>query len=392
MNMQKLNTLTSLRFIAAAMIVIYHLNGDCGTHKWETMWSPLMQAVSFFFILSGFILTYSYPSLENWQTRKKFLVARIARIWPSHFVLFFIFYFLALLGIMGNLSGKKVTFLNMLMVHAWVPFSQSYFSFNSPSWSISTEFFFYLCFPFIIFKWSKTYVWKTVTIFAIPLILILLCAYFQIPHYSSTYQGITNHGLLYINPLARMPEFLLGILAAHLWIKYKHYLPCGTVKGSLIECLVILMVFINLYYYDKISESVIKLIPLSIAAEFQIWIATGILTSLSFMLMIMILAQSNGIISKILSMRMSVLFGEISFAMYLLHIFIYQIYVSNFHLFGTFSNKTRFTAYWLVLLSCSYLFWRFIEHPLRNLIVSTFTQQQVTKRNALIATDQTANS
>lgn len=59
--MLKLDQLTSLRFFAAFAIVLHHLEGLFlikGTHD-------LAYGVSFFFILSGFILTYSYSSFKS---------------------------------------------------------------------------------------------------------------------------------------------------------------------------------------------------------------------------------------------------------------------------------------------------------------------------------------
>jgi peptidoglycan/LPS O-acetylase OafA/YrhL len=65
MKRPKLPALTSLRFIAAAMILLHHtrdlLSSDT---SWALHWH-LDHGVSLFFVLSGFILTYSYPSLED---------------------------------------------------------------------------------------------------------------------------------------------------------------------------------------------------------------------------------------------------------------------------------------------------------------------------------------
>src|ERR1700685_744339 len=65
--------LTSLRFVAAAMIVVHH-----GITVNEFTPSPLAldQGVSFFFVLSGFILTYSYPRLESWAEVRRFWIFR----------------------------------------------------------------------------------------------------------------------------------------------------------------------------------------------------------------------------------------------------------------------------------------------------------------------------
>ena len=76
---QKLDALTSLRFFAAAMIVLVHSNPVFGAMGLaESL--PLDQGVSFFFVLSGFILAYNYPVLVGEADILAFLKARIARI------------------------------------------------------------------------------------------------------------------------------------------------------------------------------------------------------------------------------------------------------------------------------------------------------------------------
>ena len=81
---KQLPALTSLRFFAAAMIVIHH------TAFYFKIWEPLAnefiltQGVTFFFVLSGFILTYTHSKLSGTSESLKFIWARIARVWPAH--------------------------------------------------------------------------------------------------------------------------------------------------------------------------------------------------------------------------------------------------------------------------------------------------------------------
>src|SRR5688572_22687863 len=80
---EQLDPLTSLRFAAAAMIVVLHTRGVFGLPAdWGEPFA-FAQAVPFFFVLSGFILTHVYPNLDAAGSRR-FLVARVARLWPAH--------------------------------------------------------------------------------------------------------------------------------------------------------------------------------------------------------------------------------------------------------------------------------------------------------------------
>jgi peptidoglycan/LPS O-acetylase OafA/YrhL len=63
--------------------VVHHSSGNFGIPHGVAGRFLLDQAVSFFFVLSGFILTYVYPKLETWEARGKFWLARFGRVWPG---------------------------------------------------------------------------------------------------------------------------------------------------------------------------------------------------------------------------------------------------------------------------------------------------------------------
>jgi peptidoglycan/LPS O-acetylase OafA/YrhL len=370
---QKLNALTSLRFVAAALIVFSHFDGLFGFPASFSRSFYFHHGVSFFFILSGFILTYAYPSLNNWQEVKKFLITRMARIWPMHCLLFSIVGLLSLGGLIDNLGRVPSALVNILLVHGWVPSVNSFFSYNSPSWSISIEFFFYLCFPLLIHQLSTSWIGKALIIFSLPIPLLFICAYFQLPDYSPTYSGITNYGLLYINPLMRLPEFFIGILGAFLWENCKNSIENYHRAGTALELSALTLLSLNISFYSTLQQWMASYVPQAIAHEFEIWIhATGILSCLSFLFIILVFTHQKGLISKFFSLPFSVLLGEISFSMYLIHQIFNRVYLSYASLFAGMPNQSKFVIYWILLLACSYFTWKFIEYPLRNLIVKAY--------------------
>jgi peptidoglycan/LPS O-acetylase OafA/YrhL len=89
---EHLKPLTSLRFIAAMMIVLLH----CKLYfKWEWlshMPNTLVHGVSFFFVLSGFILSHVYSQRSN-VSFGTFIWNRFARLWPCHVATIFILYY-----------------------------------------------------------------------------------------------------------------------------------------------------------------------------------------------------------------------------------------------------------------------------------------------------------
>src|SRR6476646_5690812 len=79
----RLQSLTSLRFCAAACIVISHVQGSLAVSRIWAYPFALEQGVAFFFVLSGFNLTYVYPTLDG-RRIPRFIVSRFARIWPTN--------------------------------------------------------------------------------------------------------------------------------------------------------------------------------------------------------------------------------------------------------------------------------------------------------------------
>lgn len=86
-----IDTLTSLRFIFALMVFgahCYVIDDFFDAHFFKEGFV----GVSFFFVLSGFILSYNYREklLERRISRRTFWVARIARIYPLHWLTLFV--------------------------------------------------------------------------------------------------------------------------------------------------------------------------------------------------------------------------------------------------------------------------------------------------------------
>ena len=85
--------LNALRFFAATLVVLMHMKSNLGNSALPTfpdigLFSKGLIAVSFFFVLSGFLITYLlYVEYEKTNTIsvKAFYLRRIFRIWPLYF-------------------------------------------------------------------------------------------------------------------------------------------------------------------------------------------------------------------------------------------------------------------------------------------------------------------
>jgi peptidoglycan/LPS O-acetylase OafA/YrhL len=153
MPQDQIKPLTSLRFFAALWVVLYtyihELQGAVAV--------PLLDkgylGVDLFFTLSGFILSYVY--LEAFGEKRfdygKFVVHRLARVYPLHIATLAFTLLLvtaaALKGVTldGNAANWAALPAHLTLTQAWGLAPTA--SFNHPSWSISAEWFAYLCFP-----------------------------------------------------------------------------------------------------------------------------------------------------------------------------------------------------------------------------------------------------
>jgi peptidoglycan/LPS O-acetylase OafA/YrhL len=170
----KLHALTALRFFAAAMIVMLHAQGYFGTVPLFAHF-VLTQGVCFFFVLSGFILTYAYPALDRRGT-VRFLVARLARIMPLHLLTLLLYVLILPAWYRDSVSSstRGAGLLSALLLQAWVPVYRVQTAFNGVSWSLSAELFFYLCFPLLIWGWRQTWRLKIAATFLLVVDAILV--------------------------------------------------------------------------------------------------------------------------------------------------------------------------------------------------------------------------
>jgi peptidoglycan/LPS O-acetylase OafA/YrhL len=153
-----MEALTGIRAIAAFWVVLYHFKATTLEPLHLRSDFPALEygylGVDLFFLLSGFVMTHvhgrDFPPLR-WPRLRVFYGLRLARLYPVHFV---VLLFLAAAVMAGPLVGivpkqpEQFTgssfAVNLLLLQAW--WDQP-LTWNTPSWSISCEWFVYLLFP-----------------------------------------------------------------------------------------------------------------------------------------------------------------------------------------------------------------------------------------------------
>jgi len=359
----KLHALTSLRFFAAAMIVMLHSQGYFGTIEPLARFT-LTQGVCFFFVLSGFILTYAYPSLDGRGVRR-FLVARLARIVPLHVVAFLLYVMILPAWYRDSVSRDThgAGLLTLFLLQAWVPVYRVQTAFNGVSWSLSVELFFYLCFPLLLWRWRRTWRVKLAVSFflACGTILVANCWLAHLP------RGAEVRDVVYFFPLARLWEFVIGMATAHLWRYLRPRIRSGRWVGTALE-VAILAVTVGAMLQSGAWARRAGHVGI-VGAGGEAWLASSGFVCLPFAALIGVMACEWGWVARLLSCRPLVLLGEISFSLYLLHLLVCHYYVIHPAPFVMLPSWLLYVGYWLIVLLMAYVGWSLIEVPCRRAIV-----------------------
>lgn len=348
-----INPLTSFRFIAAVSVFLIH----AGYFKEGYI------GVTFFFILSGFILTYNYYDKFvdlSYNRLKNFYKSRISRIYPVHLLTLFVsipfvgFYvFLKHSDTVGAAIQKGV--LNIFLLQSYVPSSAYYFSYNTVSWSLSAEMFFYTLLPFILTLLHKVKLeTKSLLLLATLLYVLFLITVFKLQNYSF------SEWLFYIFPVFRLFDFVVGISLALIFIKNKKILEeKSKERFSFLELLSLLCLAIAIGFKNYVPQ----------AFRWDVYY-------LPFMSMIIfIFSNQKGVISKLLSNKKIIYLGEISFSFYMIHLLVLR-YITNVS-----KNILVIILCFCVSLLLSHLTYKYYEQPMRRKLANfSFTK---TKNKAL---------
>lgn len=294
-----LPSLTGLRYVAAVFVLGYHFL-YLTTGRAQSLLLPIFghggAAVALFFCLSGFVLAWRYQPTARART---FYRRRFARLGPTY-VLSWIAAGIVLYAL--HMSTSLTTGLLVLfVVQSWVPHYTVYFGWNGVAWSLCCEAFFYALFPFVLRALDRA---RTSTLYALTFGLALtviaesVVAYWVTPTSGPLYAQLGFGGwLLYICPLGRLPEFLLGCV---LGVAFR--------RDALPRISPLLAIVWTVFAYIECFR-----VP-HLASQ------TGILV-VPFAMLVVSLAQSDRAGRKVpvLHLRPLVVLGDWSYAVYLFH-------------------------------------------------------------------------
>lgn len=235
----RLPSLTGLRFFAALLVFGFHLTLSTSLIPPHHPVNPFADStladhlewvfskagyvgVSFFFVLSGFVLTWSSRPGE---ARTTFWRRRMLKIFPNHLVM----WLLAMVTFAAAITRPLGWLSNIFLLHSFFPQGDVYVSVNSPSWTLCSELLFYLMFPWLIAglrKIAPARLWWWAGGMVAAMVGVQLVNLFLIsdsPKSPITPVSAIQFWFGYIFPVPRMFEFILGsvlalIITAGRWV------------------------------------------------------------------------------------------------------------------------------------------------------------------------------
>ena len=286
--------LEAFRGVFALVIVLHHLKINTFIHTSNFIQNGGL-VVDFFFVLSGFIIAYNYLGKIN--SKKEIITfqkKRFYRLYPLHLLTLIIFIFIEVLKLLAiKYTTFEPTYLpfdsfnnyyslasNFFLLHGWYGWS-----YNLPSWSISTEFYTYLIFALIIYKFPNQN-----RIFYLLIFLSLVI--FLLEHYGLA----LLENIIY--PTRCIYSFFIGVLTYYFFSQYSkeinHILP--------LILLMLSIIFISKSHNLAMNYRYI-FAPLVFA--FTIFFTANL--------------KKNNFYYKILSNKFFVYLGSISYGIYMIH-------------------------------------------------------------------------
>lgn len=356
--------INSLRFIAALAVIITHVELLKGVYGMKSYWkNPIVfnlggMGVYFFFVLSGFLITYLLlVEKEKYKIIKikDFYMRRILRIWPLYYLIVIIGFFILPKFDPFHISYLEESFNNNftenLILYVLILPNLAFSLYPAvpnigQAWSIGVEEQFYLAWPWIISK-SK-HILKTLLIIIAGLFLLKV--------------GVLILGNFYGNTQWYGPLKLFIAMS-----KFE----CMAIGGIGAFFLFSKNNILNIFYNRYILLFSIVCIPLLIYITPN-FLQDGIHIVYSILFLIIILNVSNNTIKFNFENKLFNYLGKISYGIYMYHFMVIPAVLytikNHFNLQSEMTlNVIIYFSTILITVFISGISYRFIERPFINL-------------------------
>jgi peptidoglycan/LPS O-acetylase OafA/YrhL len=298
----RFDVLDSFRGVCAVCVVFFHIQLVSGfTESVFIRNADLL--VNFFFVLSGFVLSYAYGSRQALDFRT-FLISRVFRLVPLHWAMLACFVVLETFKLLASQKGLALNYApftgpfapaeflpNLLLVQAWTPLTDI-MSFNYPSWSISVEFYLYLIFAafMLLSAGPRFLVWGVVSLMAFALLYLQVAV-------------LTERALIGLSC------FFAGALTFRLFTTARFVWRPSITLMTVLELAALV--------------SIATMNSLRFANQ-------SLVASLLFCPVVFIFAFEGGHLSRVLKARPFALLGKLSYSLYMTHVAVLFVLMSIF--------------------------------------------------------------
>jgi peptidoglycan/LPS O-acetylase OafA/YrhL len=368
----RFSALDGWRGICAMGVVLFHAGGPIA---WSGSDLALLREanlfVDYFFVLSGFVMGHTYDDrIEDMRSAGVFMIRRFGRLWPLHLAVLALYIALELVALVieghfGNFAAHPAftydktpssLLTNLLLIHSLGIHDQ--FTWNTPSWSISVEFWTYVVFAgmLVLAKRHRSMIAVGLAGFGVAGIAI-----------SGRYmEAAFDYGIL---------RCLYGFFLGYLVFRLCATRPSGPVvklhAATAVEALVVVLLVLYVSYLDKPPYS--------------------LLGSPLFALSVFVFSLEQGRLSQWLSGWPFQQIGTWSYSIYMIHMLMLVVFIAairfiekgfHLHLRGTtllkYDGELQFTfgstlagdavvaAFALAVIAAASLTYRFIEDPCRH--------------------------
>ncbi|MEU7637132.1 acyltransferase [Streptomyces sp. NPDC039016] len=299
-----LGSLTGIRFLALLPVFLTHAAFEGVFSDAKLSWGFLdgmgsigYTSVSFFFVLSGFVITWSFRPTD---TARKFWRRRLFRVFPNHLVAYVLTVVLMLAA--GSAFDASGMVAQLFLLQAWVPDPLFIDTGNTVTWSLGADVAFYALFPLLLaavrkIRPSRLWYWAgalVLVVIALPTLALTVLP--DSPAMSVGGVSRSQYWFTYFFPLSRAVECVIGMVFARIvlsgrWIR----LPVTAAAALVVVGYVTAQQLPFLYRLSAVPVVPLALLTASLAVAD---------------------AEGRG---TFLGGRRMVWLGELSFAFYLVH-------------------------------------------------------------------------
>ncbi len=296
------NILSLLRFIAAIIVILFHLKGKFEyLNSLPGIFLAGPQICTFFIVLSGFVLGMTHNK-ECVVKTSTFIIKRLHKIYPIYFVSLFLCVPILLLQ---DKFEFYIFIINLGLLQSWIP--PYPLSVNGPAWFLSVLFFCYITFPKLL-KYLNTKSNKSGLLYWSLFLWVITQVVHAIILNSNYYTGTSSisHDLIYYFPVSHYCSFLLGV-SGYIWIIENNPTIHNYFNNYLFLFLSLVIIIITIQNQNHITN-VIN-IDLPFGASFY--------APLFLLLIVSVFLLSDIKFNNIFTKTLSYL-GELSFPIYIL--------------------------------------------------------------------------